>query len=519
MDLIQDKWLPVILFSGEKRQIALTELLDDSIQDVAYPRSDFQGAAWQMLIGLLQCTVAPSDKEDWDEVWDEGIESEPWVQALARIASALQFGEKKPSFLQSFDPLDSEYSSISGLLIESPGGNTLKLNKDHFIKRGTVTRICPCCAVMALFSIQTNSPAGGAGYRVSMRGGGPLTTLVVPLQEDRYPLWKKLWLNVLPQPDIPTTSQYPAIFPWLAPTIISSQPGNAVTPENAHLLQAYWGMPRRIELDFSHTEAGECDLCGKHHNALLLQMRNKNYGVQYDSWLHPFSPYRQSLKDPSAPLLALKGQPGGLSYKDWIGLIFQREDKFNKMQPAQVVRLASQQANMGLWCFAFDMDNAKARGWYQHRIPLVNVTRPELFGDVVYEVVSLASEALSLLKNALKSAWFAHPKEAKADLGMVESVFWQETQPAFEKLQNILASDPQRKDMATLRALGYWELALHHYLFHVFDREVLTDPESPGDILLRQLRARQELEQSYRKNKTRSGVLALAEDLKETKSC
>lgn len=81
-----------------------------------------------------------------------------------------------------------------------------------------------------------------------------------------------------------------------------------MTPENAHPLQAYWGMPRRIELDFSQTMAGICDLCGEHHESLLLQMRSKNYGVQYDSWLHPFSPYRQALKDPSAPWLALKGQ-------------------------------------------------------------------------------------------------------------------------------------------------------------------------------------------------------------------
>jgi CRISPR system Cascade subunit CasA len=102
-----------------------------------------------------------------------------------------------------------------------------------------------------------------------------------------------------------------------------------VTPENAHPLQAYWGMPRRIELDFTHTDAGICDLCGEEHESLLRQMRVKNYGVQYDGWRHPFSPYRQALKDSSSPWLALKGQPGGISYKDWLGLILEREDKFN----------------------------------------------------------------------------------------------------------------------------------------------------------------------------------------------
>ncbi|MDI8506884.1 type I-E CRISPR-associated protein Cse1/CasA, partial [Salmonella enterica subsp. enterica serovar Lubbock] len=50
MNLITEKWLPVIFSSGEKTRISLRDLLDNRIQDLAYPRPDFQGAAWQMLI-------------------------------------------------------------------------------------------------------------------------------------------------------------------------------------------------------------------------------------------------------------------------------------------------------------------------------------------------------------------------------------------------------------------------------------------------------------------------------------
>ncbi|MBZ6728451.1 MAG: type I-E CRISPR-associated protein Cse1/CasA [Klebsiella grimontii] len=511
MDLTREKWLPVIFSSGEKKKISLLDLLDNHIQDIAYPRPDFQGAAWQMLIGILQCTVAPEDKEEWADIWSDGIECENWILALQTLSCALQFGEQKPSFLQSFDPLDSEYGAIAGLLVDAPGGNTLKLNKDHFVKRGNVERICPHCAAIALYAIQTNSPAGGAGYRVGMRGGGPLTTLVVPQEEDKFPLWQKLWLNVLPQEDIPTAAQYPLIFPWLAPTKTSEKAGNVVTPDNAHPLQAYWGMPRRIELDFTRTEAGICDLCGEENTALLLQMRGKNYGVQYDSWLHPFSPYRQALKDPSAPWLALKGQPGGLSYKDWLGLMLNREDKFNKMQPAKVVRAAGQRKKMSLWCFAWDMDNAKARCWYQHRIPLMSMSHEEQFLNALNKVLVLASEALSLLKNALKSAKFDSPKEAKMDFSMVDIAFWQETEAAFRTLQEVLAVDPLRQNTLTQSAVRQWEQELTRYLFDVFDRDALTDLDSPNDILLRQMTARQDFASSYRKHKARKDVLALVE--------
>ncbi|WP_348265452.1 type I-E CRISPR-associated protein Cse1/CasA, partial [Salmonella enterica] len=80
--------------------------------------------------------------------------------------------------------------------------------------RGNVEQICPECAGIALFAIQTNSAAGGAGYRVGMRGGGPLTRLVVPQEEDKYTLWEKLWVNVLAQEEPPDLAKHPLIFPW-----------------------------------------------------------------------------------------------------------------------------------------------------------------------------------------------------------------------------------------------------------------------------------------------------------------
>jgi CRISPR system Cascade subunit CasA len=517
MDLIKESWLPVIRIDGKKTKISLIDLLDDAIVDTAYVRADFQNAAWQMLIGLLQCTVAPED-DGWEELWDEGIDQNKWQNALQAVSPAFQFGAEKPSFLQSFDSLDSEYGSIAGLLIDAPGENALKLNKDHFVKRSSVKRICPHCAVIALFTVQTNSPAGGAGYRVGMRGGGPLTTLVVPEDGQNIPLWKKLWINVLLQEKSPSPEQFAKIFPWLAPTITSDKAGNIVTPGNAHPLQAYWGMPRRIEIDFTHSEAGLCDLCGEPHDALLLQMRTKNYGVQYESWLHPFSPYRQALKDPSSPWLALKGQSGGLSYKDWLGILLEGEDKFNRTLPAKVVRTAAERQGIvasGLWCFAYDMDNAKARCWYQHRIPLIKIPRSDLLQALMQQVVSLASDSLSILRNALKTAWFENPKEATVDFGIVNIAFWQETEPDFRSLLQIMIQDPQRKNAASCQALRQWEARLHTYLLNIFDRDALTDVDCPSDILRRQLKARKMLEGDYCKQKARKDILLLAEEQKE----
>ncbi|MGG2362666.1 type I-E CRISPR-associated protein Cse1/CasA, partial [Salmonella enterica] len=81
------------------------------------------------------------------------------------------------------------------LLIESPGANTLKKNLDHFVRRGRVEVLAPAAAAMALFTLQTFAPSGGAGHRTSLRGGGPLTTLVRPgtVAGLSDALWPLLW--------------------------------------------------------------------------------------------------------------------------------------------------------------------------------------------------------------------------------------------------------------------------------------------------------------------------------------
>ncbi|MFM9709845.1 type I-E CRISPR-associated protein Cse1/CasA, partial [Streptomyces galilaeus] len=77
-----------------------------------------------------------------------------------------------------------------------------------------------------------------------LRGGGPLTTLVLPHYANA-PLWQKLWLNVLSrekfsydEPDLHST----AVFPWLGPTKESKQKGTEVFAKDVHPLHMYWAM-------------------------------------------------------------------------------------------------------------------------------------------------------------------------------------------------------------------------------------------------------------------------------------
>ncbi len=185
MNLTQEKWIMAIRSNGVREKIAPHQIADPSILDLTAFRPDFKGAQMQYLIGLLQTTCPPDTVYDWEDWWNVPPEPGDLKELFNEMADAFEFNREGPSFMQDYDLPDGEYKSISALLIESPGGKTLKDNLDHFIKRGQVKAVCPHCSATALFTLQTNAPSGGVGHRVGLRGGGPLTTQVLPDESEK----------------------------------------------------------------------------------------------------------------------------------------------------------------------------------------------------------------------------------------------------------------------------------------------------------------------------------------------
>ena len=479
-NLIWDAWLPIKRKSGAKALIApwqLTEA-DDPVVALNAPRPDFNGALVQFLIGLLQTTATPKNHNDW-AAWLE----EPPTPAVLKAhfepyAEAFALQGEKGSFMQDFELLDDAgFNSIAELLIDSPGGNTVKENKDHFIKRGRVEQVCPCCAAMALFSLQTNAPSGGQGHRTSLRGGGPLTTLVVVDESRDLPngLWRNVWLNVLIKQTLNTLTgdkdktELAAIFPWMAKTRTSEKnTGKETTPLDVHPLQMYWGMPRRIRVQWQSALSGHCDLCNAASDALVTQYQTKNYGVNYvGTWQHPLSPYSMSK---SGDLLPQHPQPGGMTYQHWLGLFEGHESQFS----AVVVKRYRQLANdwdeqLRLYTFGYDMDNMKARCWYETTFPLFTI--PETIrGDFIRRVQALtdsSSEFASFVRSCVKEAWFKRPSDAKGDVSFLTQSFYQHTEIAFYQAAKALQT--KLVDGTDQTVLHSWHDTLRNAAFDLFD--------------------------------------------------
>ncbi|MBU1619637.1 MAG: type I-E CRISPR-associated protein Cse1/CasA [Gammaproteobacteria bacterium] len=494
MNLLFDPWIPVRWHNGVQHTICFNQLTDPNIADFAFPRADFQGAAYQFVIGVLQTLFAPQNEEQWLLYYRKTPDLQLLTSALekGRHAFELTSDDAKASrFMQDYDPLEqADAGPIAGLLIEAPGGNTVKQNTDHFIKRGLCNHVSLPMAAIALFTLQINAPAGGQGHRTGLRGGGPLTTLVLP-HDAGAPLWKKLWLNVLSREKFPYDEpdlHSATVFPWLGPTKESKQKGSEVFAKDVHPLHMYWAMPRRIRLEVQQGDA-VCDLDGTECQQFISGYRTQNYGCNYSgSWWHPLTHYRTNPKKPDEDNLSTKGQPGGVSYKYWQALTLLDDEEGSI--PAKVVTAYStgRDTLLGgrsgeyqrLWAFGYDMDNMKARGWYSTELPLFNMTtrQREKLLKHVKSVQLLASEALWQCRTQIKSAWFSHPGDVKGDTSFIDLQFWQRTEQAFYHTVAAMLADDNSSEPLTPEAALLWLLALKHTATDLFDELVLSASDS-----------------------------------------
>lgn len=420
---------------------------DDPIVALASPRADFDAALTEFLIGLFTVALKVKDEEAWQALWEQPPPPEALREALATLPPAFFLDGDGPRFLQDLTAADfderAEPNGIEALLLDAAGEQTVKLNKDLFIKRDRIAALGRPAAAMALITLQSYAPSGGQGHRVSLRGGGPLTTLIEPRVtrdgEDEgesrahsQPLWYKLWANAETQeqwrargPD--TARGGPeSIFPWLARTRTSydKAQGRPTTPQDGHPLQAWFGMPRRIRLLFDH-QPGSCDLTGQPDGCRVTGYRARNYGVQYLGWVHPASPHYSDKKN---GLLPLHGQPEGIGWRDWCNLLFgTAEDR----QPAKVVQafLTGRARATGirrprLHSFGADFDNMKLRGWVEAEMPA--------FADAqrgVY-LARLSNHLIEAARATVQALVFA-VRNAKGPEATVRERFWSDSESVF----------------------------------------------------------------------------------------
>jgi len=487
MNLITSPWIPVRRQDSRNTEYIcpwqITEGHEDNpIVAIDFPRPDLSSSVVTFLIGLFQLAMTPDNNRQWKHHYESPPKPETLKSTLMTHEEHFQADGDGARCFQDLELRDEEPRPIAAMLIDEPGGQTLKRNSDLFIKRQQFPTLGISAAIAALIAMQSSAPAGGKGHRTSMRGGGPLNTLLIPDQRnDELPfsLWRLCWLNVLNASEVADLTGNNSLkkpeytLPWLAPTRTSeSGSGCGTFPDHGHPLQMYFSMPRRIRLNLDDMQTGTCPLTLR-EEPLVDSFQTRSYGVNYQgAWQHPLSPHRF---DKDGLPIPLHPQPGGMGYRHWLNLTFGIGDGGSKdsVRPAQVIGSGQgtrkRDRRTLVWAFGYDMDNMKARGWYESTMPIYHLDREgnKRLASRAEAMIDSAQEVCSNLRQAVRKAWFSDGATVGGDLSFITQSFWQNTETLFfgtlkgtyEALKNGV-EEPDRRD---------WLNQLHAESLRLFD--------------------------------------------------
>jgi CRISPR system Cascade subunit CasA len=257
----------------------------------------------------------------------------------------------------------------------------------------------------------------------------------------------------------PEPPEFSRIFPWLVSTRLSGKDGRTTTPENVDWRQAFFGMPRRIRLDFEpNVDHIPCDLTGIIDDIIVRTYRTRPHGMNYDAWggRHPLTPHYLKSGDPIR--YPVHGQDGRFGYRQWVAMLYGAKD--GSREPALCVShfvthrkddLPRGDRSFRLMAAGYDMDNMKARAFIEAETPDIIV--PEGDNEAVAEkarnFVATANEVARALSQAVKIALYGEDADKRIQrlneatpLTTARDRFWGDTNDRFFATLNAFSRLP-----------------------------------------------------------------------------
>lgn len=455
-NILTDPLFPVRTRSGAQSWLAFADLArmeGDLPIAFDWPRPDLNIAAFELAIGIATLAFGLLDEDAWRKLWLDPPSPAETNTALCPLKYAFALDGEGPRFLQALEPVTGKILPIEGLLIDTPGANGQKKNADVLTHRGRYGALGPAAAATALYALQQFAPSGGAGNRTSMRGGGPMTTLVLPSGDSAapMPLWRAILANLTPEGGhtFEPEADLPRILPWLAPTLLSDKAnGERVIHEggeDAHPLQAHFGMPRRIRLSFCD---GVCAMTGA-VGLVAIGFAQSPWGANYGLWRHPLTPYRRQ-KAGGEPY-SVKPKSTRSGYVNWVaatvgGREGQLSEPSKAVQVARRARLSLLRGPGGedphLLIGGWAMNNMEAIAYLAATQPL-HLARSDLQQQELDERAlsfALAADIIAeQLRYALRTAHFGEGTKPATDVGVFDEAitdFYDATEPQFHNALN-----------------------------------------------------------------------------------
>ena len=449
LNLISNPWIPVLRRSG-RDTIRPDQIAEPDVLRPNWPRPDLNLACYELLVGLVYLAHPPNGSYDRTNPPNAAA----LRAAMKPLAPAFNLLGHGPCFLQDQEPLEGNRNPPEMLFIDSAGDSTARKNADLMVRRGRYPALPLPLAAMALYTLQAFAPSGGAGNRTSMRGGGPMVTLVKPAEEG---LWPLVWANV-PRGEALELDDLEAL-PWMRPTETSrpvgkksrvTVPGSSSPSKPAP--EVFFGQPRRLRLVA--------------RDDVVTQVIQKPWGTNYSGWRHPLTPYYK--KD--TEILPRHPKPGSFGYRNWRGVILQSESGLRPRTLEQYLR-DIEGARCSLIVAGWAMKNMNPRDFLWSEQPVFPLSEEdERQAEALVEAAEQAGFAVAACvgdgagDGGVQSGAGQRAREA----------LFTETQGAFEEM---LASMSAGRPFEA----GEWIKVLRAAALPLFDREVMPGLADLGE--------------------------------------
>lgn len=477
-NLLKDPFIPMRRVDGSIFIGTVSDLLDADNPPVAIvaPRADLHLGMMEFLVAVFATFDPPTSDRDWYDRFKRPPTREEFAEAIEVAIPYFELVGEGTTFMQEFGDFGGKRVSAGALFIEGPGAISVENNTDVFTRRLRSQTLSRRSAAIALYVQQNFAPSGGKGYRTSVRGGGPLTTLVDLEQVggEQPTLFQQVWANV-PKGEPADAEDYPRIFPWAVSTRTSAD-GRQTTPEDVHPLQMFWGMPRRVRLHFEeNVERRPCDLTGEIDTHVCRSIEVRDYGTNYTNWMHPLTPYRRI--DPKSEEMYRVAAPADrFGFRHWPGAAF--ETPGASVKPAACIstfvverlpNLRREGVKFGIYAAGYAMDSAKVLGFVEGHMPALTESDPAkraAIGALLSHLVEATAYAEAILGIAIRKSM---QREDAGDASPIEAAkrrLWDDLEARFQLLFGGIVSDAALDPEVRARE---WLGELHRVILRIFD--------------------------------------------------
>jgi len=291
MNLLEDAWIPVRAdgSTGTFRLLTYRELLCNAGNwQVSLPRDDLELACVQLLVCMTQVMFLPEDDRTLRTRLAEPLSPEAFAAGVAPCRDWFDLDHPTQPFMQTRGVKASEDTPIQKLLIGLPEGN----NHAFFNEAGEVRRLSGPLAAIGLFNQASNSPSFGGGFKGSLRGGAPVTTLVAGKT-----LRDTVWRNVLMRQRIEERQIKMPGFDQDQPTWVKPiKEKETIHWNEIGLVRGLFWQPAQVELLKSEVVA-PCDVLGGKAVPVYTGFRKEKFNFIVEGlWPHPHGAMMMSLK-------------------------------------------------------------------------------------------------------------------------------------------------------------------------------------------------------------------------------